>query len=102
MRFHLRERCGESFDLIVAVMKIVNDAHVWRLEGFDDRELIFRFTKPTAMIVKADFATDRGGGVGDGPQARDFGFDAFLLLFCRFGRLAAAHDPELWVQIFSF
>lgn len=99
---HFLEKGREAGDLVVAVMEIVDDTDVGGFEGIDQGELIFRITKPAAMIVERDFASDGLGGIDNGTEAGDFSGDVLFLFLGRFGGRAAAHDPELGFEIVAF
>jgi len=80
----------------MSVVLVVNDTDIGYSLGtkpLDDLNLVLRFTKPGAVIVKSDCAADSSGFIGDSANAIGFGGYASLLFCCASGRLAAAGNP---------
>src|SRR5690349_10047892 len=84
--------------MFMAMMQVVNNADVGNallFQALNNFDLIFRFAKPRAMIIKPDAHTEFGGLKGNRFEAGRFTFDA-LRLFCgsRSWR-AAPHNPQV-------
>jgi len=68
MRQHLREDFGEAVEVRVAVVEVVNHAHVLNTLGLqrcDDLDLVLGFAKPSPVVVEGEGASDRLGLVGE-------------------------------------
>ncbi len=82
VRLHLLEQLREAVEVIVAVVKIVDDAdvlHAVALEPLDDRELVLRLAEPLLVIVESDCEAERRRGVGDLADALRFRLDPLRL-----------------------
>ena len=102
IRFHFLQQLRKSGKVFMAVMQIVNDAHVGKIELLDNRNLILGFAEPTAVVIESNLATDFCSLFRDRTNPVRLGQDARLLFFRSFRGSAAAHDPELGLEIVSF
>ena len=91
---HQRKQHAQAIELLVAVMKVVDEPYVVRLSFVQDGHLVFRFSVPTAVIVEANtaielarFGRDRIDGLGG--QGQPFGLGQSL------ERLFAHGDPQI-------
>jgi hypothetical protein len=56
VRPHRPEQVGEPRQVVVPVVKVVDDADVRLFELVDDRDLILGFAEPPAVVVQRDLA----------------------------------------------
>ena len=78
---------GPARHVFVTVMQIVNDADVGDavfFQSLDNFDLIFRFAKPRAMIIKPDAHTEFGCFLRDRFEARCFSFPRAALVLRAF------------------
>src|SRR5262245_4405295 len=76
-------------------MKVIDNAYVRHSHCSDDLDLVFRLTKPAAMIVKAHRATQSCGRFCNGLNAGRLSFHAPLLFYLAARGFATTHDPKL-------
>ena len=101
--FHQLDRRGETVEVAVAMVKVVDDANMVRpvvlLQIFADGDEILRLTAPAAVIVESEWATCLAGALDDRQQPRRGGFDPFL----RRGFVAATEgEPDLRTEVILF
>ena len=104
MRQHARQNFGESVEMTVTVMQVVNDADVLNalsLQSRADSNHVFRLATPAAVIVDADLTIERRRGLANGFETGDLFFDAAFLigLVLHLDGTATTADPELRVHI---
>ncbi len=88
----------EAVEVIVSVVEIVDQANVGealRPQPRQDRELVFRFAEPAAVVVEPHRAAQPRGDLQHRPEFRRLLGDAGFLPGRILQRRRAAHRPEL-------
>ena len=73
VRHDLAEQRREAVEVVVPMMKVVDDADVGdalALQSLDDRDLVLGLAEPAAMVVESQRAADLGGLFGERAQLR--------------------------------
>ena len=65
--------------MIVAVVLVIDNPNVRPIQLLNDRDLVFRLTKPAAVIVQGDLAAHFGGRFRDRSNASRLGNDPLFL-----------------------
>jgi hypothetical protein len=92
--FHQGQQGGETIEVVMAVMEVVDEADVGPGELLKDSDLVLGLAEPATVIVEPDRAADPRGFVGDGPERPDGRYD-LLGLTLRPGCRIRHCDPEL-------
>ena len=98
MRFHFPDQLTKTWQMIVAVMKIVHDAYIFHpflFQPCDDCQLILRLPEPAPVVVKRHLASQLRSGFRDGFDAASLCFHPCVIGFTRLQHFPAPHDPEL-------
>ena len=95
VRQHRRKRLSEPRDVGVAVVLVVDDAHVGELHRLADGEHILGLPAPAAVVVDGDRAARLGRGLRRRPKRGGGVLHLRLLVEVPGG---VDHHPERWLQ----